>query len=160
AGEGGARRPLRDPRRRDAEGRPRRVHGRRRRRARRDRARGALLRGRHPRHAGVLRRPPPPLPRRGRLTMPTTKQTAYIKGLARRAFPDDGAYRHWLKERWDVESSTELSTSRAVTAIDELKAMADGRTPEATHRGRYYGAGQAGYAWRLTQDQADEIARY
>ena len=89
----------------------------------------------------------------------TKKQVQFIKGLARDVFPSDDAYRAWLGQTWGVESCTHLSKSRAITAIDQLKAMQAGEPVPDDHRGRYHGAGQAGYAWRLTPDQADEIAR-
>ena len=99
----------------------------------------------------------------------TGKQVTFLKRLAAKVFHgDDDDYRTWLREtfpktRWaDPErpSCKDLSRSQGITAIDDLKARAAGQPPPETHRGRYHGAGQPGFAYRLTNDQADEVARY
>lgn len=87
-------------------------------------------------------------------------QIGYIKSLAANVFPYDDEYRAWLSRTFGVESCTALTRSQGITAIDDLKAMADGKTPPPTHRGRFTARGERGYAHLLTQEQADEIARH
>lgn len=99
----------------------------------------------------------------------TGKQVGFLKRLAAKVFHgDDDDYTTWLRETFprvtwsdpSRPSCKDLSKSQGITAIDDLKARAEGKAPPTTHRGRYHGAGQAGFAYRLTPDQADEVARY
>lgn len=105
----------------------------------------------------------------------TTATTRKLRAMASKHFPKDDYYRAWLAQQFDgvrwsdpdrpsTLDLTERQGRRAIallasTGKPHMASLRSEPTPRPSHEGRYDGGGTKGFEHRLTQGQADEIAR-